>query len=44
MNAILQKRSRRQSRSGTLSQKIVAGLLLIAAVIFLTLVVSGVFR
>jgi hypothetical protein len=35
---------RRQYRSGTLTKKIIGGLLLIAVVIFLASIISGVFR
>jgi hypothetical protein len=35
---------RRHHRSGTLNKKIIGGLLLFAAVIFLALIVRGVFR
>jgi hypothetical protein len=35
---------RRQQRSGTLNKKIIGGLLLIAAVIFLASIISSVFR
>jgi hypothetical protein len=35
---------RRQHRTATVSKKIVAGLLLVAAVIFLASVIGGIFR
>ena len=44
MNAVLQFDPRRQLRSVTLNKKIVAGLLLVAAVIFLASVIGGIFR